>query len=326
MLKLDQEFYDTYFKYYSRMSPFEVVDKIRGNLRANPGYTTVNAFNIAKTASTLNQTYIDLYVEMAKRKSFVLDENNGLDQNIFNVAFIYMYEVAPKVLESFLGIRFTVRDVYAMMAQQAYGRHDEEAIEKIKNVGPEHAGDILIPNPISRDKWFYDLTLIVGSYSKCYSRKIGAVLVRDNSLISTGYNGPPRGVPTCDQRWAIDKAFKEKYGHHIEPDETKGTTPQDPKGICPRRIIGFPSGQGLEICPAGHAERNALINAARLGIETKGTKLYMSCGIPCTPCTVEIINAGVEEIICSKSTIYDDTAIYLLENNDLKVRIFDFLV
>ena len=326
MLRLDQDFYDTYFKYYGKMSPFEVVNTIRIALKANPGYTVVNVFNVVKTAATLNQTYIEFYMEVAKRSMFAFDNGAALDQNIFDVAFMYMYEVDPKVMESSLGIRFTVRDVYAMIAQQAYGRYDEEAIEKVKNIETEHAGDIQVPNPVSRDKWFYDLAITVGSYSKCHSRKIGAVLVRDNSVISTGYNGPPRGAPTCDQRWVIDKVFKEKYGHHIEPDEEKGTNPQDPKGVCPRRLIGFSSGQGLEICPAGHAERNALINAARLGTGTKDTKLYMSCGIPCTPCIVEIINAGVEEIICCKATAYDETAIYLLENNDIKVRIFDFLV
>lgn len=326
MLRLDQDFYDAYFKYYGELSPFEAADIIRKDLNSNPGYTMVNAMNIAKTSATLNQTYLDFYMEMTARKSFALEKENGIDKNIFNVAFVYMYEVAPEILESFLGIRFKVRDVYAVIAQQAYGRHDEEAIEKVKAIKTEHAGDIQLPNPVSRDKWFYDLTITVGSYSKCHSRKIGAVLVKDNSIISTGYNGPPRGAPTCDQRWVIDKVFKEKYGHHIKPDKEKGTTPQDPKGICPRRIIGFPSGEGLDICPAGHAERNALINAARFGIETKNTKLYMSCGIPCTPCMVEIINAGVEEIICCKVTVYDETAIYLLENNDIKVRIFDFLV
>jgi dCMP deaminase len=158
----------------------------------------------------------------------------------------------------------------------------------------------------------------VGSYSKCHSRKIGAVLVKDDSVISTGYNGPPRGVPTCDQRWVIDKKFRAKYGAQADGKETKG--------ICPRRVIGFPSGKGLDICPAGHAERNALINAARFGIKTDKTKLYMTCATPCTPCMVEIINSGVEEIICSGVTEYDETSIYLLENSNLKVRIFDFLM
>jgi len=325
MLKLDQDFHEAYFKYYGEMSPFQVVTVIGKNMEAHQGYTVINAINVAKTSALLGNTYMDYYMEMGRLSSFSR-EAFDLDKYIFEIAFLYMYQTDPKTLESFLGIRFTIRDIYAEIAKEAYGDVDKETIEKIKAIKTEHAGDIQLPNPTSRDRWFYDLAVTVGSYSKCHSRKIGAVLVRDNSVISTGYNGPPRGVPTCDQRWVIDKVFKEKYGHHIKPDEEKGTTPQDPKGICPRRIIGFPSGQGLEICPAGHAERNTLINAARLGVRTDKTKLYMSCGIPCTPCMAEIINAGVEEIICCKVAAYDETSVYLLENSDLKVRLFDFLV
>ena len=325
MLKLDQDFRESYFKYYGKLSPFEVIVEVNRHMEERQGFTVINAMNVAKTASTLSSTYLDFYIEMGRRSSF-RSTHLDLDRYTFDIAFLYMYQVEPKTLESFLDIRFTVRDIYAEIAIDAYGRDDEETIEKVKAINTEHTYSIQDPNPVSRDQWFYNITLSVGSYSKCHSRKIGAVLVKDNSVISTGYNGPPRGVPTCDQRWVIDKAFKEKYGHHLEPDNEKGTTPQDPKGVCPRRIIGFPSGEGLGMCPAGHAERNALINAARLGIKTDNTKIYMSCAVPCTPCMVEIINAGVNEIVCSSMNIYDETAMYLLENSDLKVRIYDFLV
>ena len=296
MFKLDQDFYDAYFKYYGKMSPFEVIAAINKSMEKRQGYTVINALNVAKTSAMVGRTYLDFYMEMGKRSSFRRGEIN-LDKYIFDVAFLYMYQTDPKTLESFLDIRFTIRDIYAEIANDAYGKADDETIEKVKAINTEHTYSIQDPNPVSRDHWFYNMALTVGSYSKCHSRKIGAVLVKDNSVISTGYNGPPRGVPTCDQRWVIDKAFKEKYGQHIEPDDEKGTTPQDPKGVCPRRIIGFPSGEGLGICPAGHAERNALINAARLGIKTNNTKIYMSCGVPCTPCMVEIINSGVNEIV-----------------------------
>ena len=68
-----------------------------------------------------------------------------------------------------------------------------------------------------------------------------------------------------------------------------------------------------------------MINAAREGIKTKGAKMYMTCGIPCTPCLVEIINAGIEEIIVTKETYYDVSAEYVLKNSHLKWRIFDHL-
>ena len=85
------------------------------------------------------------------------------------------------------------------------------------------------------------------------------------------------------------------------------------------------SGEGLEWCVAGHAERNALINAARFGIETKGTTMYMDCGTPCTPCLVEIINAGIEEIVITKEHYYDQSAEYLLKESGLKWRIYSHL-
>jgi dCMP deaminase len=317
MLKLDNQFKDDYFRFYKELSPFEVVAEIKECLNKQPGYAVVNALNLVKTCATLGHSYMECCMEMANRKSFVLDDDP--EKKMFNLAFIHQYEADPTALESFLGIRFTVRDIYAEIAKEAYGHSDEKALEKIKNIETPHSYSVQDPYPVSRDQWFYNMTLAVGAYAKCHSRKIGAVLVRDKSVISTGYNGPPRGVPTCDQRWVVDKVFKEKYGKAAEGKETKG--------VCPRRVIGFPSGEGLGICPAGHAERNALINAAKLGIKTNNTKLYMSCGLPCTPCMVEIINAGVEEIICTKVyPAYDETAMYLLENSDLKIRLYDFLV
>jgi dCMP deaminase len=320
MIKLDGEFKETYHKYYDKMAPYEVLQSIENDIKY--GVSVLHLFNIVKTCDVLGQSYVDYYFESSKDPVAQLPD---ADKIIFNVVFYYIFNISPEMLEAFLDVRFKARNIYSELAYQCYGSDTPENIEKVKKIKTEHAGDIQLPNPTSRDRWFYDLAVTVGSYSKCHSRKIGAVLVKDNSVISTGYNGPPRGVPTCDQRWFIDERFKKKYGHALEIEHTDVEC-KTTKGVCPRRVIGFKSGEGLEICPAGHAERNALINAARLGIKTDKTKLYMSCGIPCTPCMVEIINAGVEEIVCCKVAAYDETGIYLLENSDLKVRIFDFLV
>jgi len=188
-----------------------------------------------------------------------------------------------------------------------------------KNIDLTLNTEFPISKPTSWDHWFYNLCMTVASNSKCFSRKIGAILVKDKSIISTGYNGPPRGVPTCNKRWNIDKAFINKYKDKICLD----TVIHD---VCPRKVLGFKSGEGLDICISGHGERNALINAARMGIGTKNTIMYMNCGIPCTPCLVEIINAGVNEIVVSSLTYYDFSAHYLLENSNLKVRLFDFIL
>jgi len=325
MLKLDEEFKDSFFKYYGNMSPHEAI-KIAGGNDMCDGFSLVNCINVVKTAASIGFSYLEYFMKASQESSFKSPDVERMEKFIFDIAFSYLFNVAPDKLGSFLGIRFKARDIYKEIAEQAYGSGTPENIEKIKAIKTDDTYSIQKPNPVSRDRWFYDLSVTVGSYSKCHSRKIGAVLVKDNSVISTGYNGPPRGVPTCDQRWVIDKAFKEKYGKHMLDTEHDDIKYKTVKGVCPRRVIGFPSGEGLGVCPAGHAERNALINAARLGIKTDNAKLYMSCGVPCSPCMVEIINSGVEEIVCSSMHIYDETAMYLLENSDLKIRIFDFLV
>lgn len=173
---------------------------------------------------------------------------------------------------------------------------------------------------LERDKWFHEICENVSKASKCMSRHVGAVLVVDNTVVNQGYNGPPRGVPHCWERYKIDPALRQAM-------RERGLDPDDPKHHqrCPRQTMGFKSGEGLEWCVAGHGERNALINAAREGIRTKGLKLFMSCGVPCTPCLVEIINAGIEEIIVTKMEFYDISAKYLLDNSNLKCRVYDHL-
>ena len=176
------------------------------------------------------------------------------------------------------------------------------------------------------DQWYHEMCMTVAKKAQCLSRKIGAVLVRDKTVISTGYNGPPRGVKTCDERWLTDWKMREAAGIEVATEVSEKYV-NDLEGKCPRYIpeFGFKSGGGLEWCVAGHAERNALINAARNGICTKETKLYMDCGTPCTPCLVEIINAGVEEIIITREYYYDDSAEYLLKESGLRWRIYEHL-
>ena len=170
------------------------------------------------------------------------------------------------------------------------------------------------------DKYFHSICQTVAQNSSCLSRKIGAILVKDNSIISSGYNGPPRGVKHCNERYIIDNELRGYLkSQKIDPDN------EAIHNVCPRQVLGFKSGEGLHLCIAGHAERNTLINAARHGIKTKNCKIYMDCGVPCTPCLVEIINAGIEEIIITKKSFYDTSSQYLLDNCNLTVRIYTHL-
>ena len=122
------------------------------------------------------------------------------------------------------------------------------------------------------NKWdarFMELAETVGGWSSCYrsGRKIGAVIVRDKRILTTGYNGAPAGLLSCAER-----------------------------GECLRDQMGIPSGTRHELCYAIHAEQNALIQAAKLGVSVQGATLYCTHQ-PCTICTKLIINAGIARIV-----------------------------
>lgn len=97
------------------------------------------------------------------------------------------------------------------------------------------------------DKRFMEMASVIASWASCYqeARKIGAVIVKDKRIMTTGYNGAPAGVITCVER-----------------------------GECMRRKLNIPSGTHHELCYAVHAEQNAIIQAARLGVSIAGATLY----------------------------------------------------
>jgi len=142
------------------------------------------------------------------------------------------------------------------------------------------------------DAYFHDICKVIASKSSCLSRKIGAILVRDHSVVSTGFNGPSRGIPHC-------------------------------KDECPRKALGYKSGTHMELCPAQHAEENAVSNAARLGVSVLGSTLYMNSVIPCKNCFGTLINAGIVEIVVEEITVYDKHTQFLIDNSNIKIRSFD---
>lgn len=160
----------------------------------------------------------------------------------------------------------------------------------------------------SWDEWYYNICVQVARNSKCLSRQIGAILVRDKLIVATGYNGPPRGIVRCDLRDDLDVKLQE--------------------GVCPRKTMGFKSGEGLEVCVAAHAEENTILMCAREGIKCKGATMYMACGIPCKKCMIMIIQVGIKELVVTKMDTYgvlDDSSAYLLKNSNVKVRLYDFI-
>lgn len=169
------------------------------------------------------------------------------------------------------------------------------------------------------DQYFLNLCNVVASNSKCLSRQIGAILVRDNVVISTGYNGPARGIPPCNERFLKDEFLYEEL-------IKRGMIASDIEdlNICPRKVLGFKSGKGLEWCNAIHAEKNCLLAAARLGVQTKGTTLYINSSIsPCTQCFSACIQAGIEEIVVIRNTLYDISVKWCMDNSSIIVREFN---
>ena len=141
------------------------------------------------------------------------------------------------------------------------------------------------------DTYFHSICVAVATKSPCLSRQIGAILVRDKSIIATGYNGPARGYPHC-----IDE--------------------------CPRRLSGFKSGEGLEHCPASHAEMNCVANAARIGTNTCGSTLYMNSLLPCKFCAVILVNAGISEIVVDETKPYHEMSIDIFKHGNVAIRRF----
>lgn len=149
---------------------------------------------------------------------------------------------------------------------------------------------------MNEHEYFMGIAYAVSRKSHCLSHQFGAIAVNDDrQILSTGYNGPPRGYPHCS---GYDKNIPQICPPRYHTDIW-----------CPRREAGFQSGQGLEWCPAAHAERNVLINAARYGVRLKGCRLYITSPTPCRECAKEIVNAGISEVIYADGHDYPEIGI-----------------
>lgn len=167
---------------------------------------------------------------------------------------------------------------------------------------------------MDRIEYFRAVAHIVKERSKCLSRKIGAVIANGDTIISTGYNGPPRGMAHCDKRHLYDSKLKACYDLVGFDYLTREVTE------CPRRILGYQSGEGLDLCPAVHAEVNAIINAGRNGVSCVGASMYLTCEIPCKNCLIAIVNAGIEKVYIENRGTYDDLTSYVLSESNLLIQ------
>lgn len=294
---------DLQFNYDSNNTIEELEDRISGLLKLKTQkYVYMEAINVIKAGIVSNMNYTEIMERIHKQ----LEDNDYkiackelFDVDILTLFLYHLHKLYPGSVDSFIDVP---RDI----------RSELKGTTKFSNTYS------VTDEPVSNwDEYFFNVARQAARNSKCLSRRIGAVIVKDKSIISTGYNSPPRGVPRCDRRWIIDKNFSEKYKDSIPEG-------MDVKGLCPRQVLGAKSGELLKLCPAGHAEENAILNCAWHGISTKGASMYMSCGIPCHRCLTKIINAGISEIICTNTDFYDDNSEFLLNNSNIKVRLFNF--
>ena len=143
------------------------------------------------------------------------------------------------------------------------------------------------------DKWdkrFMDLAETVAEWSSCYqqNRHVGAVVVRDKRVLTTGYNGAPAGIKSCAD-----------------------------KGECLRRVKNIASGTMQEVCYAVHAEQNAICQAAKMGVSLEGATIYETHQ-PCVICTRMIINSGIKKVIY-KNGYPDEFALELFSQSDVEI-------
>lgn len=179
------------------------------------------------------------------------------------------------------------------------------------------------------DKWdqfWFNMCSVVATNSKCLSRQVGAIIVADGKhSISGGYNGPVAGALHCDDERYRDFLYGIRREEFVGvPDfEVFGT---EDLAVCPRRVMGFKTGEGREYCQAAHAEINAVANAARYGHSSAGRTIYMNCGVPCFECAKVIVNAGIKEVVCTDFDCYEEkglTGLDILKQGKVLVRIFD---
>lgn len=137
------------------------------------------------------------------------------------------------------------------------------------------------------DDYFMEIARVVAKRSTCLRRRVGAIVVLEKRILTTGYNGAPTGLAHC-----------------LEVG-------------CLREKMGIPSGERHELCRGLHAEQNAIIQAAVWGISIKGATLYVTCQ-PCALCAKMLINAGIKKIVY-EGEYPDELAMELLSEAGIEV-------
>jgi len=177
------------------------------------------------------------------------------------------------------------------------------------------------------DRYFKTVCDAIASKSKCLSRQIGVLIVRDHSIVSTGYNGPARGYPHCSPISSMMVDGKPTLIKHLRPGtitKCEDVTKVELVPMCPRHARGHKSGEGLLECPAAHAEVNAISNAARLGTCIRGCTMYMNTReIACKDCMTAIVNSGIAELVTLELIPYHEMSLDIARYGKIKLRRFE---
>ncbi len=144
----------------------------------------------------------------------------------------------------------------------------------------------------SWDEYFMAIAGTVASRSNCVKRKVAAVVVKDRRIISTGYNGTPRGTRNCNE------------------------------GGCPRCNELVEGGTRLDECLCSHGEENAISQAAYHGVSLRGATIYTTLS-PCLQCTKLVINAGLIEVVYNADYPLGGLSLELLREAAVEVRKFE---
>lgn len=162
----------------------------------------------------------------------------------------------------------------------------EELQQRVREIIQTLAMEVKRPD---WDSYFIQIAKQVALRSNCIKRRVAAVLVKDFRIISTGYNGTPRGIKNCNE------------------------------GGCPRCQKFGASGTDLENCICCHAEENAIVQAAYHGVNIQNSTLYSTFS-PCLACTKMIINAGIAEVVYSQVYPMEEKTLKLLSEAKIKAR------
>ncbi len=180
-------------------------------------------------------------------------------------------------------------EVFALATKKLSNDADfRELYAEVDGVLSELSADFKPTRP-NWDQYFMNIAKVVASRSNCLKRHVAAVIVKDKRIVSTGYNGTPRGIRNCNE------------------------------GGCPRCNSFADSGTKLDECVCSHGEENAIVQASYHGISIKDATIYSTFS-PCLLCTKMIINSGMREVVYNSAYPLSDMPLKLLKEAGIIVR------